>query len=64
MRKDDYLTSTDVATLLRVSVATINRWAADGRLVPVHKFPGLRGPNLFQRADVERLRDETAEAAS
>jgi excisionase family DNA binding protein len=64
MHNEEPLTSSEAAEILGVSVATVNRMAADGRLALVHKFPGIRGPNLFERADVLRLRDELAEAAS
>jgi excisionase family DNA binding protein len=64
MHNDEPLTSTEAAEILGVSVATVNRMATDGRLALVHKFPGLRGPNLFERANVLHLRDEMAKAAS
>jgi predicted site-specific integrase-resolvase len=46
------LTTAQVAEKLGKSVATVNRWAADGRLKPAAKAPGIRGAWLFDPADV------------
>lgn len=53
--EDELLTTAEVAALLGRSVPTINRWAVEERLIPVMKVPGLRGPRLYRRADVEAL---------
>ena len=60
MQTDDLLTSSDVARLLQISVPTVNRWAAAGRLPVVQKLPGIRGAYLFRRVDVERLAKDSA----
>ncbi len=56
--------STEAAKILGCDRATVNRMAADGRLPIVRKLPGLRGPNLFERVDVERLAAEQAKETS
>jgi len=65
MRNDDrsvtdLIPTNEAAKLRGVSVATINRWAKDGTLPVAAKGPGLRGPNLFNRSDVEALREAGA----
>lgn len=62
---DDLMPTTAVAALLGKSVATINRWAQEKRLVPAVELPGATGARLYRRADVEALRaPEPTEAAS
>jgi len=56
----DPITTAQAAERLRCDVSTINRMARDGRLAPALKFPGERGPYMFERADVERLAVELA----
>jgi excisionase family DNA binding protein len=51
------LTVKAAAELLDVSTTTIHRRIEDGTLEPVRKIPGLRGPYLLNRADVEKLRE-------
>lgn len=51
----DLLSSGEVATLLDVSVATVNRWALTGQLPVAYRLPGRTGANLFRRQDAERL---------
>ena len=53
--RTDFLTTADAAALLQVSVATVNRWAASGRLPEAMRLPGEKGARLYHRADVERL---------
>lgn len=60
MSNEDLLSTAEVARILGRSVPTVNRWVAQGKLVPAVKFPGARGANLFGRDDVERLRREVA----
>lgn len=52
---DDLLTAAEMASTFGVTVATINRWAAEGKLPVAYKLPGVRGANLFSRAAVEAL---------
>lgn len=51
----------DVATLLGVSRATVNRWAESGRIEQVGEL-GKRGIRVFDRAEIERLAAEEAKA--
>lgn len=50
--------------MLGVSPATVNRWAAAGRVAPAVELPGRTGARLFLRSDVESLRSETDRAGS
>jgi DNA-binding transcriptional MerR regulator len=59
---DDLLPTAEVAQLLGKSVATINRWATEGRLKPAVELPGETGARLYLRSDVEAL--TTSEALS
>lgn len=43
--------------------STIVRMVREGRLTPSRKLPGLNGPYMFWRADVERMAAERAAAA-
>lgn len=62
---DDKLVGSDEARkILGVHRATLLRWVADGVITPVHEFPGPRGAKLYRLADVEKLRDAKAAAAS
>lgn len=56
---DDLIPTKEVSDLLGVSVATINRWAADGREdrpQPALTLPGETGARLYRRADVDAYR--------
>lgn len=53
MSKTDLIPTAEAARILRVNVRTVHRMAADGRLKIAVRIPGLRGPCLFERADVE-----------
>jgi Helix-turn-helix domain len=59
---DEWLTTAVVAALVGVDVATVNRWAKSGRLRVAVKLPGVRGPNLYRRADVDALLAEAGAA--
>lgn len=54
MTRYELIGARDVATLLGVSRATVNRWAAEGQLKPVGTV-GVRGVRVFDRAEVEAL---------
>lgn len=60
----DLIGSKEACGILDVDKSTLTRWAADGVLVPVYKLPGRNGPFVFNRADVERLADQRAEASA
>ncbi len=50
------VTSAEAAEALDVTVATINRWAAAGTLLPAQKLPGITGAYLFHPAAVRIFR--------
>ncbi|MGH3283232.1 MAG: helix-turn-helix domain-containing protein [Streptosporangiaceae bacterium] len=52
---DGVLTTAEVARRLHVSLKTVQRMAADGRLSPKDRWPGKTGGFLFDVADVEQL---------
>lgn len=52
-RMDDLIGTNDAAKRLGVSVATLNRWAAENRLPVAVALPGKRGARLFRTADVD-----------
>lgn len=60
LNMSDLLTTAQAAEIVGKSVPTVNRWAAEGVLTPAHKLPGRTGAYLFERAEVERVRDEYA----
>ena len=59
----DLLMTAQAAEIVGKSVPTINRWAAEGVLPPAQKLPGRTGAYLFERSEVERVRDEYAAGA-
>lgn len=52
---NDLVGTNEAATILGVSISTVNRWAVEGVLTVALKAPGNRGANLFARTDVEAL---------
>lgn len=58
----DLITTRQAAERLGVTVSTVSRWAASGKLVPALRLEGLRGPMWFRPADVDAL--ATQEQAS
>jgi hypothetical protein len=63
----DLLTTRQVAERLDppVTVSTISRWVAFGRITPKVRLPGSTGPMLFDPADVDKLQARwAAEQAS
>lgn len=51
----ELLSTQEAAELTGLSVATINRWTASGKLTPVHKGKGIRGTNVFNKADLIQI---------
>lgn len=49
----DLIGTAEAAKRLGVSVATVNRWAAEERLPAAVELPGKRGARLFSVADVD-----------
>ena len=63
--ENDLLTTSQVAERIGVTVRTVNRWVAAGRLEPAITFPGHTGPNLFRHDAVDDfLSERTPEQAS
>lgn len=60
----DLIPTADVADILGKSVPTVNRYAAEGRLVPAIRMPGLRGARLYRRSDVEAFAAAETEPAT
>ena len=59
----DLLTTAEVAERCRVSVATVNRWAASGALPVAMQLPGATGARLYRPTDVEALIHDTQDAS-
>jgi excisionase family DNA binding protein len=55
MLPSDLLATAEVAKELGNSVPTINRWVAEGKLIPAKKLPGRTGAYLFDRATIDAL---------
>lgn len=49
------MSSGEVATLLQISIPTVNRRAKSGQLPVIAKAPGSRGAYIFDRKAVEAL---------
>lgn len=60
----DLIGSTESCRILLIDKATLTRWVADEKITAAHKLPGKNGAYLFNRADVERLAAERAEASA
>lgn len=57
---DDLVTTAEACQILGKHPSTLARWVKDGTLTPAMKVPGLRGPMLFDRAEIERRNDKAA----
>jgi excisionase family DNA binding protein len=51
----DLIESREAAAILGVSLPTVNRWAAAGRIPVATRTSGRRGHRLFDRQEIERL---------
>ena len=63
--KLDLISTADAARILGVDRATVSRWSSEDLLPAARKLDAVGrvgGYKVFRRADVERLRDELAEA--
>jgi excisionase family DNA binding protein len=58
------MTTAEVAERLGLNTRTISRMVRDGRLPATVKFPGLRGPYLFDRQVVEMYARQLAKEAT
>lgn len=54
----DLIPTAEVAEIVGVGVATVNRWAENGTLPTAARAPGPRGARLFARPDVLRIAEE------
>lgn len=55
------LTSAEACEALgNIDRSTLSRWVALGRITPMFKAPGVRGPYFFDPAEVERVKAEVA----
>lgn len=59
----DLIGADESCTILKVHRTTLTRWVGAGVLEAAHKLPGKNGAFLFDRADVEALRDQREKAA-
>jgi len=63
MANNELIGTTEVASILGKSPRTVHRMVTAGHLIPALKAPGGSvGIYLFNRADVEALRDTRASA--
>lgn len=53
----DLIGTAEAAALLGIERSTLSRWVALGRLQPTYRLPGPNGAMLYDRTDVEALRD-------
>ena len=51
----DLIGSNEAARILSINRATLNRWAAAGRVPIAIDMDGLTGAKLYDRADIEAL---------
>ena len=51
----DLIGSNEAARILSINRATLNRWAAAGRVPIAIDMDGLTGAKLYERADIEAL---------
>lgn len=59
----EWLTPTEAADILRVTVRTLRRWDKDGYL-PANRTPGKRGMPRYRREDLDAaMRGDTRESA-
>lgn len=56
----DLLTTAQAADRLDVTVSTISRWVAAGKLVPALRGYGTRGPMWFRAVDIDAIREAKA----
>jgi excisionase family DNA binding protein len=53
----------EAASILHLERSTLSRWVKEGRLTPALKLAGATGAFLFNRAEIEALRDGEAQAS-
>jgi len=60
MAIETLLNSAEASEELGIDRSTLSRWVAAGRIAPATKLPGIRGPFLFTRAEVQRVKEAVA----
>jgi len=60
MAIETLLNSAEASEELGIDRSTLSRWVAAGRIAPATKLPGIRGPFLFTRAEVQRVKAAVA----
>lgn len=53
----ELVATAEIARRAGVDVATVNRWAKQGRIAVAMRGPGKRGANFYHRADAEAFLD-------
>ncbi|WP_032363994.1 helix-turn-helix domain-containing protein [Rhodococcoides fascians] len=53
---DELIGSSEAASIIGVSRATLTRWVQSGRIEPAKKLPGLTGAALFDRDEIEAMK--------
>ena len=61
MTSEPFLTSSQACGILGISLATLTRWVASGRVEAAQKLPGKTGAFLFAAGEIERERADRAE---
>jgi len=54
----EYAFAAEACEALSIDRSTLTRWVTSGRIKPADKAPGLRGPYMFTRDEVQRVKDE------
>lgn len=63
MAESALVSTAEAAAILKTTVATVNRWAASGKLPIAHKVgTGRTGAHLYRREDVDALAKEGSAA--
>jgi predicted site-specific integrase-resolvase len=61
---DEFIGSAEACEILGIDRATLVRRIAAGKIRSAFKSPGLRGPYMFTRAEIERHAAEPQAVAS
>lgn len=62
MHSTDLIGSAEACRTLGVNNSTLTRWVAAGEVKAAHKLPGKNGAYLFERAEIERVGSDRAQA--
>ncbi len=61
---DEFIGSAEACEILGIDRGTLVRRIAAGKIAYVFKGPGLRGPYMFTRSEIERHADQPKAVAS